>query len=66
MGRALEDELIKVLRTLEELQNKYLELLEHEDGGDTDQADPGDTLNDYQMLSDKMLEWIVECDNVTR
>ena len=63
MGRALEDELIKVLRTLEELQNKYLELLEHEDGGD---ADPGDTLNDYQMLSDKMLEWIVECDNVTR
>ena len=36
--------------------------------GATDQTteDPGETLTDYQVLSDKMLEWIGECDNITR
>ena len=64
MGADLEEELIKVLRTLEELQHKYLNMLEEDN--DDNEEDPGETLNDYQMLSQKMLEWIVECDNTTR
>ena len=64
MGADLEEELIKVLRTLEELQHKYLNMLEEDK--DDNEEDPGETLNDYQMLSQKMLEWIVECDNTTR
>ena len=62
MVGTLEEELIRVVRTLEELQHKYLELLED----DNTTEDPGETLRDYQVLSEKMLEWIKECDNVTR
>ena len=62
MVGTLEEELIRVVRTLEELQHKYLELLED----DNTTEDPGETLSDYQVLSEKMLEWIKECDNVTR
>ena len=64
MGGALEEELIKVIRTLEELQHKYIGLLENDDVGAA--ADPSDTLNDYQVLAEKMLEWIAECDSITR
>ena len=66
MGGALEEELIKVIRTLEELQHKYIGLLEKDDDGSGDGDDPCDTLNDYQVLADKMLEWIAECDSITR
>ena len=62
MGGPLEEELIKVVRTLEELQHKYLTLLEDDETA----ADPGQTLQDYQVLSNKMLDWIGECDTVTR
>ena len=50
------------MRTLEELQHKYLTLLEDDETA----ADPGQTLQDYQVLSNKMLDWIGECDTVTR
>ena len=66
MGGALEEELIKVVRTLEELQHKYIGLLEYDDDGSSDGDDPCDTLNDYQVLAEKMLEWIAECDSITR
>ena len=62
MGGPLEEELIKVVRTLEELQHKYLTLLEDDETA----ADPGQTLQDYQVLSNKMLDWIGECATVTR
>lgn len=62
MGGPLEEELIRVVRTLEELQHKYLTLLEDDETA----ADPGQTLQDYQVLSNKMLDWIGECDTVTR
>ena len=62
MGGPLEEELIKVVRTLEELQHKYLTLLEDDETA----ADPGQTLQDYQVLSNKMLDWIGECDTFTR
>lgn len=62
MGGPIEEELIRVVRTLEELQHKYLTLLEDDETA----ADPGQTLQDYQVLSNKMLDWIGECDTVTR
>ena len=62
MGGPLEEGLIRVVRTLEELQHKYLTLLEDDETA----ADPGQTLQDYQVLSNKMLDWIGECDTVTR
>ena len=62
MVGGLEEEMIRVVRTLEELQHKYLDLLECEDT----REDPGETLSDYQVLAEKMLEWIRECDNITR
>ena len=62
MVGTLEEELIRVVRTLEELQHKYLEQLEDE----STTEDPGETLNDYEVLSEKMLDWIRECDNITR
>ena len=62
MVGTLEEELIRVVRTLGELQHKYLDLLED----DSTTEDPGQTLNDYQVLSEKMLDWIKECDNITR
>ena len=36
------------------------------DDGSGDGDDPCDTLNDYQVLAEKMLEWIAECDSITR
>ena len=61
----LEEELIKVVRTLEDLQQKYLNLLENDDS--TDISDnPGEALNSYKILSQKMLDWITECENITR
>ena len=33
---------------------------------DNTREDPGETLNDYEVLSEKMLDWIRECDNITR
>ena len=62
MVGTLEEELIRVVRTLEELQHKYLDQLED----DNTREDPGETLNDYEVLSEKMLDWIRECDNITR
>ena len=62
MTGGLHQELIRVVRTLEELQHKYLALLDDENA----REDPGETLSDYKVLSDKMLSWIEECDNMTR
>ena len=65
-GENLEEELIKVVRTLEELQNKYLKQLDNDDEVSVDE-DPAETLNDYQTLSNKMFEWIEECeDSISR
>ena len=61
-GKALEGELVRVVKTLEELQHKYLALLDDESA----REDPVETLNDYKVLSEKMLGWIEECDNMTR
>ena len=61
----LEEELIKVVRTLEDLQQKYLNLLENDDSTDISD-DPGEALNSYKILSQKMLDWIAECENITR
>ena len=60
MATALEEELLRVVKTLEELQHKYLGLLEAE----AEEAEAA--LRDYRLLTDKMLDWIVQCDNVTR
>ena len=62
MATALEGELVRVVKTLEELQHRYLGLLEAEAGAEEAEA----ALRDYRLLTDKMLEWIVQCDNVTR
>ena len=62
MPTGLDQELIRVVRTLEELQHKYLALLDDESA----REDPVETLNDYKVLSEKMLGWIEECDNMTR
>lgn len=59
---ALEEELINVVKTLETLQGKYIRILE----SDTEEDDPGSTLDDYKTLSGKMIEWIEQCSNVTR
>ena len=59
---SLEEELINVVKTLETLQVKYIRILE----SDTEEDDPGSTLDDYKTLSGKMIEWIEQCSNVTR
>ena len=59
---ALEEELINVVKTLESLQVKYIRILE----SDTEEDDPGSTLEDYKTLSGKMIEWVEQCSNVTR
>ena len=59
---ALEEELINVVKTLESLQVKYIRILE----SDTEEDDPGSTLDDYRILAAKMIEWIEQCSNVTR
>ena len=64
MATALEGELVRVVKTLEELQHKYLGLLEAEGEAGAEEAE--DALRDYRLLTDKMLDWIVQCDNVTR
>ena len=65
-GENLEEELIKVVRTLEELQGKYLKQLDNDDEESVGE-DPAETLNDYTILSSKMFEWIGECeDNISR
>ena len=62
---SLEQELVRVVKTLEELQVKYLAMLE-ESEDDHGRGDPGDTLSDYQLLADKLGEWIKETDGSTR
>ena len=64
MATALEGELVRVVKTLEELQHSYLGLLEAEAEAAAEEAEAA--LRDYRLLTDKMLEWIVQCDNVTR
>ena len=64
MATALEGELVRVVKTLEELQHKYLGLLEAEGEAGAEEAEAA--LRDYRLLTDKMLDWIVQCDNVTR
>ena len=64
MATALEGELVRVVKTLEELQHSYLGLLEAEAEAGAEEAEAA--LRDYRLLTDKMLEWIVQCDNVTR
>ena len=64
IATALEEELVRVVKTLEELQHKYLGLLEAEGEAGAEEAE--DALRDYRLLTDKMLDWIVQCDNVTR
>ena len=64
MATALEGELVRVVKTLEELQHRYLGLLEAEAEAGAEEAEAA--LRDYRLLTDKMLEWIVQCDNVTR
>ena len=71
MATALEGELVRVVKTLEELQHKYLGLLEAEGEAGAEEAEAGAeeaeaALRDYRLLTDKMLDWIVQCDNVTR
>ena len=44
-GRSLERELVQVVRTIEQLQKKYLALLGEEEG-----EEPRDTLEDYIAL----------------
>ena len=59
---------MRVIKTLEELQMKYLAMLEDSgDGGDgEDEGDPGDTLHDYQVLAAKLAEWVEEADSVAK
>ena len=57
---SLEQELVRVVKTLEELQV----LEESED--DHERGDPGDTLYDYQLLADKLGKWTKETDDTTR
>lgn len=65
-GENLEEELIKVVRTLEELQGKYLKQLDNDDEVSVGE-DPAETLNDYKLLSTKMFDWIGECEpNIAR
>ena len=56
---------MRVVKTLEELQGKYLAMLE-ESEDDHEREDPGDTLYDYQLLADKLGEWVKETDGSTR
>ena len=65
MRGSLEQELVRVVKTLEELQIKYLSMLE-ESEDDHDRGDPGDTLDDYQLLADRLGEWLKETDGTTR
>ena len=64
---SLEQELVRVVKTLDELQVKYLSMLE-ESEDDHARGDPGtgDTLYDYQLKADKLGEWIKETDGTTR
>ena len=62
---SLEQELVRVVKTLEELQVKYLAMLE-ESEDDHGRGDPGDTLYDYQLLADKLGESTNETDGSTR
>ena len=62
---SLEQELVRVVKTLEELQGKYLAMLE-ESEDDHEREDSGDTLYDYQLLADKLGEWINKTDGSTR
>ena len=64
-GGTLEQELVRVVKTLDELQVKYLSMLE-ESEDDHARGDPGDTLYDYQLLADKLGEWLKETDGITR
>ena len=56
---SLEQELVRVVKTLEELQGNYLAMLE-ESEDDHEREDPGDTLYDYHLLADKLRDWIKE------
>ena len=61
-GRSLERELIQVVRTVEQLQRKYLDLLLGEEAGE----DVGDTLDDYLQLCDRLADWLQQTDAATR
>ena len=62
---SLEQELVRVIKTLEELQMKYLAMLEDSGDGE-DEGDPGDTLHDYKVLAEKLSEWVEEADSGAR
>ena len=61
-GRSLERELIQVVRTVEQLQRKYLDLLLGEEAGE----EVGDTLDDYLQLCDRLSDWLQQTDAATR
>ena len=61
-GRSLERELIQVVRTVEQLQRKYLDLLLGEEAGE----EVGDTLDDYLQLCDRLADWLQQTDAATR
>ena len=61
-GRSLERELIQVVRTVEQLQRKYLDLLLSEEAGE----EVGDTLDDYLQLCDRLSDWLQQTDAATR
>ena len=61
-GRSLERELIQVVRTVEQLQRKYLDLLLGEEAGE----EVGDTLDDYLQLCERLSDWLQQTDAATR